>query len=294
MGWLDVISIGLNLGNAAMNANNAAKLEQMRQEGATAAAMQALMMLLRDQIFRYKQTADVILASEAQAPKIAAASMKFLELNLDRSAIRPELFMELGDKEYCANTTRLIHENSARMVSQLTPDERTEVAQVVDAASRKPDYEYYLANFDSYQAYCAAEPTYNSLASQNSCGAKMLYVVWVVVGLAVMFTASILSLMGSLSESGLWSFLCGILGLVGAIGGIGVMAWGFVRTSRQQQASVFNAAKRTVEEISAKVDVSRMKALDAELGGTSQANILLQNAQAILDRFLQGAQLLPV
>lgn len=57
MGWLDVISVGLNLTNAAMNASNAAKLQEMQRQGATADAMRALTSVLRDQIFRYKQSA---------------------------------------------------------------------------------------------------------------------------------------------------------------------------------------------------------------------------------------------
>jgi len=295
MGWLDVINVGLNLGNATINARNAAKLEQMRQQGAAADALQAITVILRDQIFRYKQTAEAILASETQAPKIAAASMKFLEMNLDRSTIRPDLFIELGDKEYCASTTRLIHENSARMLNHLTSDERAEVDSVVDAASRKPDYEYYLANHADYLAYNAAEPTYNRLAPKNSCGAKMMYVVWGMVGLGIMFASSMATMIGSLvfADSGFVNFLCGLTGLVTIVGGVGVMAWGLVRTSRQQQASEFNAAKRVVEEVKAKVDVLHMRQLDAEFGGTQQAERLLQQAQATLDSFLQGAQLLP-
>ncbi len=182
------------------------------------------------------------------------------------------------------------------MFNQLTPDERTEVGRVVDAASRKPDYEYYLANYASYQAYNAAEPTYNSLASKNSRGAKMMYLVWGVVGLGIMFTSSMISLIGSavFDDSGFLNFICGLFGLVTTIGGVGVIAWGFVRTSRQQKSSEFNAARRVVEDVKAKVDVLRMQRLDAEFGGTSQAERLLQQAQAMLDSFLQGAAILPV
>ncbi|MEI2692601.1 MAG: hypothetical protein V9H69_23905 [Anaerolineae bacterium] len=118
MGWLDVINVGLNLGNAAISAGNAAKLEGMRRQGATTEAMLAITAIFRDQIFRYKQTAEAILFSEAKSSKIAAASMKFLQVNLDQSSIRPELFSDLSDKEYCANTTRLIRDNSARMFGQ--------------------------------------------------------------------------------------------------------------------------------------------------------------------------------
>ncbi|MEI2692597.1 MAG: hypothetical protein V9H69_23885 [Anaerolineae bacterium] len=293
MGWLDVINVGLNLGNAAISAGNAAKLEEMRRQGATTEAMLAITAILRDQIFRYKQTAEAILSSEGKSPKIAAASMKFLELNLDRSSIRPDLFLELSDKEYCAKTTRLIHENSVRMFGQLSPTEQLEIGRVVEAADRKPDYEYYLANYANYQAYNAVKPTYNSLASKNSCGAKMMYLVWVAVGLAIMFTSLMISLVASVTDSGFLSFICGISGLVTAIGGVGVMAWGFVRTSRQQKASEFNAAKRVVEDVTARVDVSRMQALDAEFGDKSQAEDLLRQAQATLNHFLQGAQLLP-
>jgi len=95
------------------------------------------------------------------------------------------------------------------------------------------------------------------------------------------------------ADRGFLNFLCGLTGLVTVVGGVGVMAWGLVRTSRQQQASEFNAAKRVVEEVKAKVDVLHMRQLDAEFGGTQQAERLLQQAQATLDSFLQGAQLLP-
>lgn len=110
--------LGLNLGNAAISAGNAAKLEEMRRQGATTEAMLAITAVFRDQIFRYKQTAEAILASEAKSPKVAAASMKFLQVDLDQSSIKPELFLDLSDKEYCANTTRLIRDNSVRMFGQ--------------------------------------------------------------------------------------------------------------------------------------------------------------------------------
>ena len=155
---------------------------EMQRQGATADSMRALTSVLRDQIFRYKQTAEALLAGEAKSPKVAAGSMKFLEVNLDESQISPSLFLELGDKEYCVNTTQLIRENSARMFGQLTSDEQAEVGRVIEAASRKPDYEYYLANYDSYQSMKAVEPTYNQLASRNTCGAKMWYVLWGMLG----------------------------------------------------------------------------------------------------------------
>jgi len=281
MGWLDVINVGLNLGNAAISAGNAAKLEGMRRQGATTEAMLAIMAILRDQIFRYKQTAEAILFSEAKSSKIAAASMKFLQVNLDQSSIRPELFSDLSDKEYCANTTRLIRDNSARMFGQLSSNERAEVGRVVEAARRSPDYEYYLANHDSIQSMKAVEPTYNRLASRNSCGAKMWYLVWGVVGLV--FPAMMPLLLGdSLDMAGVFALL-----------GLGLYFVGFVVIARFQKSGEFNRAKKVIEGVKANVDVPRMQKLEAEIGGPQQAQRLQGQAQATLDSFLQGAQLLP-
>ena len=286
MGWLDVISVGLNLTNAAMNASNAAKLQEMQRQGATADAMRALTSVLRDQILRYKQTAEAILAGEAKSPKIAAGSMKFLEINLDESQISPSLFLELGDKEYCVNTTRLIRENSARMFGQLTPDEQAEVGRVIDAASRKPDYEYYLANYDSYQAMKAAEPTYNKLASRNSCAYKMLYVVWAVVGAGMMPFIFLPLAAVDRDAAGFLGAMCGVAALV-------IYVVGFVVIARYQKSGEFGKVKPVVEQAKAKMDVPRMQKLDAEIGGAQQAQRLQGQAQATLDSFLQGAKLLP-
>ena len=108
----------------------------------------------------------------------------------------------------------------------------------------------------------------------------MWYVLWGMLGWGIAVFPMIL---GGGNGSG-W-FLT-MLGLV-------VYVSGFVLIFRHQKSDAFDRAKKVINEMKAKVDVPRMQKLDAEFGGTPQAQRLLGQAQATLDSFLQGAKLLP-
>ncbi len=51
MGWGDVISIGLGLGNLAVNANNASQLQQMKMQQASEALIREFFNALRTGMF---------------------------------------------------------------------------------------------------------------------------------------------------------------------------------------------------------------------------------------------------
>jgi hypothetical protein len=173
------------------------------------------------------------------------------------------------------------------MFSQLTPDEQAEVGRVIDAASRKPDYEYYLANYGSFQAMKAAEPTFEKYKSRNTCLAKIWYVIWGYFGILVPFVFAMPFI------GGFDSALGSALGSISVLLGVAIYFAGFVGIHRFQHVKEFGQAKKVIEEVKAKMDVPRMQKLDAEFGGTPQAQRLQGQAQATLDSFLQGAQLLP-
>ena len=82
MGWGDVISIGLGLGNAALNASNASMLQQMKTQQVGEALYREFINSLRNSIFNLNQAAEDVLRGEAAAPLKAAGAMRILDLSL--------------------------------------------------------------------------------------------------------------------------------------------------------------------------------------------------------------------
>lgn len=276
MGWLNT---ALNAASLGADLYNASQLSTLRRQGADAALIQTFIRHLRDQIFQFKQAADNALAMEARSPLAAAGAISVVADRLHDSGVTPELFPELGDKEYAAQTIRLIEENHRRLMARLTPVEQGQVARVVAAADRLPDYNYYLENYNDGRRLVEAAPTVAQYGSRNSwllsIGLGLLYYF---VGLP----ASI-GLFMALFTGGNWSNNTG--GIVGLIVGIGAWVAGLIMINRWQNAKKYKRAKKVVDELKDKIDLPRFIALDNELGSTTQARQLQQEAQSFLAAF---------
>jgi len=276
MGWLNT---ALNAASLGADLYNAAQLSTLRRQGADAALIQAFIRHLRDQIFQFKQAADNALAMEARSPLAAAGAISVVADRLHDSGVTPELFPELGDKEYAAQTIRLIEENHRRLMARLTPAEQGEVARVVAAADRLPDYNYYLENYDDGRRLVEAAPAVEQYAGRNGWllrnGFGLLYYF---VGLP----ASI-GLFVALFSGGNWSSNTGVI--PGLVVGIGAWLAGAIMFSRWLHHKEYKEAKKVVDELKDKIDLPRFIALDNELGGTTQARQLQQEAQGFLAAF---------
>lgn len=276
MGWLNT---ALNAASLGVDLYNASQLSTLRRQGADAALIQAFIRHLRDQIFQFKQAADSALAMEARSTLAAAGAISIVADRLHDSGVTPELFLELGDKEYAAQTIRLIEENHRRLMAQLSPAEQGEVARVVAAADRLPDYNYYLENYDDGRRLAEAAPTVAQYGNRNSWLLNIaLRSFYFFVGLPAstyLFTA--------LFTGGDWSNNTG--GIIGLIVGIGAWVAGLVMINRWQNAKVYKQAKKVVDELKDKIDLPRFIALDNELGGTTRARQLQQEAQSFLAAF---------
>lgn len=149
MGWGDVISIELGLGNAALNASNASTLQQMKLQQVGEAMYREFISYMRNGVFNLKQAAETVLADEETSPLKAAGAMRILDYQLSSSGITPEMFPELADKEYVAATVKLVSGNSRRMYAALDVDGKKQVDQLVEHLELLPEFQYYLEHADT-------------------------------------------------------------------------------------------------------------------------------------------------
>jgi hypothetical protein len=279
MGWLDAIGVGLDIANIAISSSNAERLEELRRQGAAMALIQAIVKELRDQIFNFKQTAEVILANESKSPKITAGAMKVLELRLQQSGIAPDLFQELGDKEYTASAIRLIRDNSSRLVGQLSLEEQTEVHRMASAASRLPDYNFYLSVYKDAKRLEEAQQIVAQYGGRNSCLMKIIGILIIWPGF---FTPLLCGSMFGEDGAGF-----------GLLLGFGIWLAALVGYARWIGIGKYGSANKTVNELKGKIDLERFMELDKEFGGESKVRELQQQAQSLAQNFFGESQLLP-
>ena len=274
MGWLNTALSAASLG---ADLYNASQLSTLRRQGADSAMIQALIRHLRDQIFQFKQAADSALAMEARSTLAAAGAISVVADRLHDSGVTPELFPELGDKEYAAQTIRLIEENHRRLMALLSSTEQGEVARVVAAADRLPDYNYYLENYNDGRRLAEASDTATQYASRNGCLGQLGFAAYLLIGIPAIAT-----LLGAVLGGGNWSssgsgtgvFIGATLGLIGAF-----------MIMRGMHGKQFKQAKKVVDELKDRIDLPRFARLDNELGGTTRARQLQQEAQSYLASF---------
>lgn len=277
MGWFNTM---LNVATAASSAYSATQLHSLRQQHAEAAAIQAILAHLRNQVFQLKQMAESALSLEAESPKVAAGALSVVEMHLQDSGITPDLFPDLADKEYAAQTVRLVANNMRRLTALLTSAERAEVQQFMAVARRLPDYNYYLENYDDGRRLANASEIVARYAGRNGCLARIALFTYIFVGLPLLgWTFAGIGGSG-FSSVGFW------FGII--LGGAGLILW-----LRAMHGLEYSSAKKVVDELGKKIDVDRFKALDQELGDAERARQLQTHAQAVVDAFFENKPLPP-
>ncbi len=272
MGWLDVLNTALNVTSVAVDVANYTQLQQLRQQGASQAAVQAILKALRDEIFQVKQATQAVLENPDLSNKQAAAAMKMLEERLDESPITPEIFPDLNDKEYVAATIRLVHNESRRLMGQLTGDEQGEVMKVLQARRQLEDSEYYLQNREDGYRLLEAQSDVKELGWRHQLPAR--FGVGFAAGAILMVVGMIASAI--FKAAGLW---------IAVIAGIGLIVW----MVKWFDASRFRSAKNTVEKLGDKIDLERFTRFDDLVDGdVKHARALRDLARKIMDDFMKG------
>lgn len=270
MGWGDVISIGLGLGNAALNASNASTLQQMKLEQASEAIYREFISFARNGLFHLKQTAENVLAGEEESPLKAAGAMRILDNQLSSSGITPDLFPELVDKEYAAATAKLISGNSNRMYAALDADRKTQVDQLVEHMQQLTDLQYYLEHADSVSRLRTNENANNVGGAMQNKGC--------LISLGLFALGTVLAMI-SLELGVLTGFAAWIVGIVGLI-----------QLVRNRSAT--NAAQKTLKELESTIDLPRFNLLNQKFLSMEKAKLLQKESEQYVENFFGDYTLL--
>lgn len=194
----------------------------------------------------------------------------FLVLLHPMLTVTPDLFTDLADKKFVADTARLISGNSSRMYAGLDKAGQTQVDQLVEHVRRLPDYHYYLKNLDEGDAMRDASEA--ALSGGPSCAIILLAVAgailaFIVVNIAGMNIASILLL------------LVGIVLLSSAV----------VMTVLRRRVS---QAQQTIEELEDTVDLERFTALEEEFESPEEVEEKQKQAEQFIEGFFGDYTLL--
>lgn len=275
MGWFNTM---LNMATAASAAYSASQLRAMREQQAEAAAIQAILSHLRNQVFQLRQMAESALSFEAQSPKVAAGALGVVQMQIKEAGIVPDLFPDLADKEYAAQTYRLVANNQRRLYALLTPDERQEVQQFLEVSKRLADCNYYLEHYEDGRRLVKALATMakNPISGCLASSAGLL----LALGILVLAASPCASLLASGSPD---SFPYGT-GFV--LSGAFFLFLGIVFQK-------YRNAKKVIEKFEDEIDADRFKAIDQELGDADRARQLQAQAQAFVDAFFENRPLPP-
>jgi hypothetical protein len=266
MGWLNTV---LDVANVGMNVAQLGQLNDLRKQGATSAAIQALLHALRNRIFEFKQSAQSIVDTESAEPKVSAGALRVLEMRLEDSGITPDLFSDLNDKEYVASTYRFIQANSARMRAQLSPAEIGELESMADAARLVPEYKEYVDNYSDLQRYKEARENMEKLGGlTNPIVSNGIGCLTIVFGfLLIWLFASVFNNIGA-----------GII--IGGAVSVGVAIWvgGFLRKGKN--------AKKAIAELENNLEIESLMKLDNKYGGSlKKIKALYKDAKNQIDVF---------
>lgn len=276
MGWintvLDVATLGAEIAQVG-------RLDDLKKQGATAALIQAVLQEIRNQIFNYKQAAQAILEQESTSPKLVAGAMRLLELRLESSGITPDMFPELSDKEYVANTIKFITDNRQRIVGQFSVEERNEIESMARAAQRLPEYRYYIDNQANYVDYKNAKVDYERAGplANGVISAGLGCVLFIAATFVVGIFASLFPKSPTVGMA---------IGLIVSLVGIYLIGKR-VRKGKE--------AKKRMEALDKELDLILLERLDHEFGGDQQKAIDLRNQAAeMVKDFFGDSPMLPV
>lgn len=260
MSWFGTL---VDIGVLSMQVSQSRKLNQLQDQQANAVIVQAMISAMRDEIFKYKQAAGEILRLESENPKIAAGAMRFLEIRLRDLDLKPEMFFELGDKEYVAEANRLIFTNSQRMIQSLPHIDQNEIESLATDLDNLPEMAFYLNHYPKVSEYRQAKQLINSVSKYNHGCLNAVLVYPLAMGVGSVFSM----LFGSIFDSGY--FIGFVFGLFACLGG---MLYFSNNIARRKE---FLAAKKTVEALSNDLDIETFAKIEGKLG-TDQQSIQFQ------------------
>lgn len=279
MDWGDVISIGLGLGNVALNTSNAGTLQQMKLQQAGEALHREIINLMRNDIFNLKQTAESVLVGEEGAPLKAAGAMRILHRQLSSSGITPDLFPELADKEYAAVTAKLINGNSNRMYAALDADGKNQVDQLVEHLQRLPDLQYYLDHADNASRLKAEKTsTIDGNGVQNK-GCLIAFGLFVLSPLLILVGAKLGAFVMFVALGTLVMFASWVVG-IGAL----------VSYAGKQWAA--SATHKTIEQLESTIDLPRFYNLEQQFKTLDGAKESQRESEQYVERFFGDYTLL--
>jgi hypothetical protein len=281
MGWFNTL---LGLTNVALDVANYSKISQLQQmageqqqQAMMSAAAQALINALKQEIFRFRQAAEEILAKEAESPLIAAGGMKILEQNLSESPIKPEYFPDFNDMTYVSNTIKLIRDNASRLMNGLTPREQAIVNDVLQATTTQADYDYYLENWPKLGKYQDAREKVNRLRERNSGPARVIVSIgfyFLSFFVLYFFTNNLGFGTGFLVF--IFCFLIGVYGL-----------------NKFFDRKSYDQARKTIVALKEEVDLKKLLRIDNLVNGNvDRARKIQQQARLEIENFFAG-QFLP-
>jgi hypothetical protein len=258
----NVAEIGLELGQLAQlqgikEQHTATLIGQLSE-----ARQKALIEAAKNELFTIKQFASAAIKIQDKNTKSAAGAIRYSILRLDDYGIRPDIFPELRDKEYCMEVRQLLKENESLLFGKLSTEEEIEVTKITQIALRMPDYNYYVENFPDVQEYRSAQALIKQrkykrqggLNAQldNSCfGSIAMYIM--------LFGFGVLPLI-ALTES-FGSFLLSA-----------VICWGLVwllLKNKNKQKKLFDdyqTAKSKISTFSETVNIEYFEQLENEFG----------------------------
>lgn len=263
MGWGDVISIGLGIGNMAINSANASTLQQMQLQQASEAVYREFISFARNGLFGLKQTAENVLVDEGDSPLKAAGAMRILDYQLSSSGITPDLFPELVDKEYAAATAKLINGNSNRMYAALDTDGRKRVDQLVEHLQQLADLQYYLEHADNASRLKAIVTPTNVGNPAKNKGCLIAIGLFVVSGLLVLVSGEL----GMLAMFAAW--VVGIGALISLAG-------------KRRAAS---ATQKTIKQLESTIDLPRFNLLEQKFLSMDKAKQLQKESEQYVENF---------
>jgi hypothetical protein len=257
--FLSFVDVGLNVAQIG-------QLEQLKRQGMASALRESLLKQLRDMIFTFKQKAETILRFEDQDKLRTACALQLLQNELDETGISPELFPELLDKEYVANTIRLIRENNSRLLSYLSPEEIDSISNIVRISDQLEEHSFYVGNYDNYKKLQNSKKSLEDAKGKRNLAFIAFF--------CLMFFLCI-----SMDN---FSMIIPIAMIVMLI--IGASFTGLVNTN-----------KKTVEEITNIINEKEMKRLDEKFSGDiEKVKSLYEENKGIIAQFFGESPILEI
>lgn len=262
----------------AIATSNVSQINEMRREGEAAALIQAMLQELRNQIFTFNESAKDIFARWDESPRISAGAMALLKFQLDRSGITPDLFMDLGDKEYAASTHRSMRENVDKMLAVLPDEDKLEIDKMLEAAKYVTQSNYYLEHHDKVAEMREKKATIEKLKPRNGCSVQLAFLLGFLV-LAWGIGAAIVSSAGRIDTGTTMLLLGGVL-----VGMIGVNIW--------QSSNTLREAERRFNELDDKFNIKKYESIEQQLGKMQmRVQKRHEDNQAIIQQFFGDSQL---